>query len=182
MLPGLILFAGTGLACAEPAESDRRGGEEKPAVRTFSDVTDEVGGLSGYKNVHPYTAPHAAWGDFDNDGYLDLYCWSTGSLFRNQDGKHFEEVAMPEGHPKQSRGACWGDFDGDGWLDLYLSGFEVWPLQEFSDVIFRSLEGKSFELLVVIADRCPRGTDELPGLSQSRPPELDGHSLTRSRV
>ncbi len=170
-------------------------GAAEPA---FTDVTKEVGGLSGYTTVHPYTAPHAAWGDFDNDGwvdifqgslgyedrppmvcgvwrnvggkkfelaaelppdclaaiwgdydndgFLDLYCWSTGQLFQNQRRQSFKEVPMPEGHPKQSRGACWGDYDGDGWLDLYVSGFEVWPDQEFADVIFHNLRGKSFEL------------------------------------
>jgi len=168
------------------------------AEHAFEDVTEEVGGLSGYTTVHPYTAPHTAWGDFDNDGwvdifqgslgykdrppmkcgvwkniegkkfklaaelpsdclaaiwgdydndgYLDLYCWSNGQLFRNQGGESFEKITMPAGHPKQSRGACWGDFDGDGWLDLYVSGFEIWPDQEFADVIFRNQGGKAFQL------------------------------------
>jgi len=86
------------------------------------------------------------WGDYDNDGYLDLYCWSDGKLYRNEGGESFKEVTMPEGHPQVSRGACWGDFDGDGWLDLYVGGYEVWPAEEFADVIFRNREGRGFEI------------------------------------
>ena len=44
-----------------------------PPPARFDDVTDSVGGLSGYTHVHPYTAPRAAWGDFDNDGWVDIY-------------------------------------------------------------------------------------------------------------
>jgi len=84
------------------------------------------------------------WGDYDNDGYLDLYCWSDGKLYRNEGGESFKEVTMPEGYPQISRGACWGDFDGDGWLDLYVGGYEVWPAEEFADVIFRNREGRGF--------------------------------------
>lgn len=33
-----------------------------------------------------------AWGDFDNDGWLDVYTWSPGRLFRNKGDGNFEEV------------------------------------------------------------------------------------------
>src|SRR5262245_23621599 len=37
----------------------------------------------------------AIWGDFDNDGFLDLFCYETGKLYRNVNGKEFKEVKFP---------------------------------------------------------------------------------------
>ena len=66
----------------------------------FQDVTEQVGlkGLSGGV---------AAWGDFDNDGWVDLY--TDGQLWRNEQGKRFSPVKdLPRGGA-----AIWGDFDND---------------------------------------------------------------------
>ena len=88
----------------------------------FDDVTDRVGlkGLSGGV---------AAWGDFDRDGWPDLY--ASGQLWRNEEGKRFRRV---EGVPLGGSG-IWGDFDNDGFLDLF----------SWSGRLFRNLEGKGFE-------------------------------------
>jgi hypothetical protein len=67
----------------------------------------------------------AIWGDFDNDGFLDLFCWESGTLWRNINGKEFKQVKFPARPMKVSLGAVWGDFDGDGFLDLYVSGYEA---------------------------------------------------------
>ena len=67
----------------------------------------------------------AIWGDFDNDGYLDLFCYESGTLYRNIKGKEFKEVKFPPRPMKVSIGACWGDFDGDGFIDLYVAGYEA---------------------------------------------------------
>ena len=72
----------------------------------------------------------AAWGDFNNDGTLDLIV-SGGNhnpiLYRN-DGDHFTDVGGPAaGFVDQTvtheagRGVAWGDYDGDNWLDVYIS-------------------------------------------------------------
>jgi hypothetical protein len=76
------------------------------ATEPFQDVTDAVGlkGLSGSV---------AAWGDFDNDGWVDLY--AGGQLWRNEDGTRFRRVV---GVPLAGPG-IWGDFDNDGFLDLF---------------------------------------------------------------
>ena len=86
----------------------------------------------------------AVWGDFDNDGRLDLFAWDGGKLFRNRDGRSFEEVKMPPLPTKVSLGAAWGDFNRDGFLDLYVGGYEVWPNEEFPDVILMNQKGKGF--------------------------------------
>jgi hypothetical protein len=94
---------------------------------TFEDVTEAAGLLS----FHPTQA--VAWGDYDNDGWLDLFIGneSTGKpehpseLYRNNGDGTFTDVAAEAGvaAPGFVKGATWGDYDNDGRLDLYLSRF-----------------------------------------------------------
>jgi hypothetical protein len=95
----------------------------------------------------PLNGSIATWGDFDNDGLLDLYCSSNGKLFRNLGGDKFEDASgmMPERPMKVSRGSAWGDYDGDGFIDLYVGGYEVWPDKEYPDAVYRNVGGKSFK-------------------------------------
>ncbi len=77
-------------------------------------------------------APHAdsraaAWGDFDNDGDLDVYLVNSGSpngLFRNDGDLGFSDVT-PEilAYEGPGRGAAWADYDLDGDLDLFLVNY-----------------------------------------------------------
>ena len=70
-----------------------------------------------------------AWGDFDHDGWLDLYVNGTVTggvsyrdyLFRRERGV-FVDVTPPELLLEASHGATWVDFDLDGDLDLALAG------------------------------------------------------------
>jgi hypothetical protein len=92
---------------------------------TFSDVTEESGILS----FHPTQA--AAWGDYDNDGWLDLFIGNESTkddphpseLYRNQRDGTFKNVAADYGRDALGfvKGAAWGDYDNDGRLDLYVS-------------------------------------------------------------
>ena len=66
-----------------------------------------------------------AWGDYDNDGDLDLYLVNNGQdnkLFRNDGGGAFSDVTSGDlvggGY---DFGWTWGDYDNDGDLDLYVS-------------------------------------------------------------
>lgn len=69
-----------------------------------------------------------AWGDYDNDGYLDVLIAggnSTGAvtrIYHNQGGTNLVEIQA--GLPGVSDGgqAAWGDYDNDGRLDLLLTG------------------------------------------------------------
>jgi len=68
----------------------------------------------------------AAWGDYDNDGWPDLYVsneFGTGSLYHNQHDGTFREVSVAaHAHDRSSAmGVAWGDYDNDGYLDLYVS-------------------------------------------------------------
>lgn len=65
-----------------------------------------------------------AWGDYDNDGDLDLAV-SLGSgevrLYRNDKGVLVSvgaQLGMPQAGGHELRGLSWGDFDADGFIDL----------------------------------------------------------------
>jgi len=79
----------------------------------------------GYSN-------NAAWGDYDNDGDLDIYVGNSGSggydvnsLYRNDGGGQFVNVAGSAGvdDSGSSAGVAWGDYDSDGYLDLFRSNW-----------------------------------------------------------
>ena len=60
----------------------------------------------------------AAWGDYDNDGWVDLTV--GGNVFHNNGGSSFTNNSYRFGAD-----ALWGDFDNDGYLDLFAYG-ERW--------------------------------------------------------
>jgi hypothetical protein len=98
---------------------------------TFTDLSDE----SGLGVVNNNRA--AVWGDFDNDGYLDLYVVNSGTdpvgkgpnfLYLNNHDGTFTDVAAETGVEdlveSRGRGAAWGDYDNDGFLDLFVTNGE----------------------------------------------------------
>ncbi len=80
----------------------------------------------------------AVWGDFDNDGWPDLYIvkWSAPNrLFRNNHDGTFTDVTRESGTGDIANGnaAIWFDYNGDGLLDLYVgnyfpTGADLWNL------------------------------------------------------
>ena len=87
----------------------------------FTDVTAESG-----LEVREY-GMGAATGDFDNDGWVDLYLTRRGPdrLFRNNGDGTFTDVSERAGtrQPGWSISASFVDFDRDGWLDLYVGNY-----------------------------------------------------------
>jgi hypothetical protein len=66
----------------------------------------------------------AAWGDYDNDGWLDLVVtgYDTIVLFHNDHGHLVRVKSFPS--PKGFwTGVSWGDYNRDGYLDLYVCGY-----------------------------------------------------------
>jgi hypothetical protein len=88
---------------------------------TFTDVTDKV----GVANVR--WGFGAAVGDYDNDGWPDLYVSNFGKnrLYHNNHDGTFTDVAEKAGVTLGgwSTGATWGDYDHDGFLDLFVPGY-----------------------------------------------------------
>ncbi len=88
---------------------------------TFTDVTEKAGVANdrwGYG---------CAVGDYDNDGWPDLYVTNYGKnrLYRNNHDGTFTDVAEKAGVGigTWSTGATFGDYDGDGRLDLFVDGY-----------------------------------------------------------
>jgi glycosyltransferase A (GT-A) superfamily protein (DUF2064 family) len=67
----------------------------------------------------------AAWGDYNGDGYLDLYVVNAGpdALYRNNGDGTFINVSAEAGISDEASGhaVAWGDFNGDTHLDLYAA-------------------------------------------------------------
>gem|GEM_PF-5662404 len=90
---------------------------------TFTNTTAVAGiSLAGAGGGYNGTA----FGDFDNDGDLDLYGGQAGSnkLYRNDGDGTFTDITVDAGvagTALTTKGVAWGDYDNDGDLDLYVS-------------------------------------------------------------
>ncbi len=70
----------------------------------------------------------AAWGDYDNDGFVDLVVTNYGAnlLYRNRGDGTFADVSATTDVGAMRGfwgGASWGDYDRDGDLDLFVAGY-----------------------------------------------------------
>jgi hypothetical protein len=92
---------------------------------TFQDVAVAMG-VASVNQEGTGVSMGAVWGDYDNDGYEDLflYKWGRPELFRNDQGHRFVRVTAP-GLPRwiNANTAVWLDYDRDGWLDLFIGGY-----------------------------------------------------------
>jgi hypothetical protein len=93
---------------------------------TFTDVTEKagVGGEGHY-------GQGVAVGDFDNDGFPDLYVTGYGRaiLYHNNGNGTFTDVTAKAGLADEgqwSTSAGWFDYDKDGWLDLVVTNYIEW--------------------------------------------------------
>jgi hypothetical protein len=94
---------------------------------TFSDVTRKAGLAVSMFGLG------VAVGDYDNDGYDDLFLTALGQshLFHNNGNGTFTEVTKAAGlwGPNEfSTGAAWVDYDRDGKLDLVVANYVQWSL------------------------------------------------------
>jgi enediyne biosynthesis protein E4 len=101
---------------------------------TFTDVTEKAGVAgAGY-------AMGVAIGDYDNDGWLDIYIVNTGKnqLFHNNGNGTFTDVTdkagvgggILDGKKMWSVSAAWVDYNNDGLLDLFVSNYCKWEVNK----------------------------------------------------
>ncbi|PYT94390.1 MAG: CRTAC1 family protein [Acidobacteria bacterium] len=106
---------------------------------TFTDVTHKAG-----LDVELF-GMGVAVGDYDNDGYDDLFVTTYGQshLFHNNGNGTFTDVTQKAGllGPKEfSTSAAWVDYDKDGHLDLVVANYVQWTPE--TD-LYCTLDGKS---------------------------------------
>ena len=89
-------------------------------------------GLRGTENGYSFGA---AAGDYDNDGFPDLFVCNAGrnTLYHNNGDGTFTDVTDASGIVKPpgtvSVGAAWFDYDNDGLLDLMVANYTIWTPQ-----------------------------------------------------
>ncbi len=85
------------------------------------------------------------WGDFDNDGDLDLGGFEWGGVFasiviyRNDGAGGLTKIAVDDSlDPNQAmpRNTLWGDYDNDGWLDIFCATYRTGIPQ--NDLLYRN--------------------------------------------
>jgi hypothetical protein len=103
---------------------------------TFKDVAPEMG-IADVNQPGTGVSMGAVWGDYDNDGYEDLFLikWGRPELFHNEQGHGFRRVTEEASLPPwiNANTAVWFDYDGDGLLDLFVGGYypeniDLWHL------------------------------------------------------
>src|SRR5207247_11319471 len=116
----------------------------------FVDVADQAGVAGTTHDVS------ASWGDYDDDGYLDLYVVSNSPclpptfyeqdhLFHNEgDGTFTDQTSLLPASSTFGAGyqAAWFDYDGDGDQDLYLAN-DKWGPSPDANHLWRN-DGGSF--------------------------------------
>jgi enediyne biosynthesis protein E4 len=136
----LDIFFTNGAKLEEPMPPGKRPDKADPrfwnrlyhqnADGTFSDVT-EAAGLTGMPQ-NQY-GMGAAVGDYDNDGFPDLYVTNFGdnTLYRNSGDGTFSDVTAKAGVSGGgwSESAGFFDYDNDGDLDLFVTRYMVWSFE-----------------------------------------------------
>jgi hypothetical protein len=116
---------------------------------TFTNKTTESG------LIYPYKAPALDVGDYNNDGFPDIYIGSyTGNntrnsgelcrLYKNNGDGTFTDVTMQTntfGH-NDTRTTTFTDYNNDGWLDIFSSHHDFYT---YSNSMQKSIEGLTFE-------------------------------------
>jgi len=108
----------------------------------FLDVSKQTG-IVNNRVAGIEMATGQAWGDYDNDGWIDLYVTDPigkNTLYRNNGDGTFnvstlaDEVALTDTY---SQGATFADYDNDGWKDLLVVNWG-------QDHLFHNEQGKGF--------------------------------------
>jgi enediyne biosynthesis protein E4 len=110
---------------------------------------EEVSKQAGVDDPDRYYGLGVSWGDYDNDGWPDLYVANDSGpnyLYHNRHDGTFEEIGMlsgaalsEDGMQQGSMGVSWGDYLNEGRLDLFVTNFTEQP-----DALYRNLGAQGF--------------------------------------
>ena len=125
-------------------------GESDLLYRNRGDGTfDEVSKKAAVDDPNKYYGLGAIWGDYDNDGWPDLYVANDSGpnyLYHNRHDGSFEEVGMlsgaavsSDGSEQGSMGVDWGDYLHEGRLSMFVTNFTEQP-----DALYRNLGAQGF--------------------------------------
>ncbi len=105
-------------------------------------------------SLSPVSSSATAWGDYDNDGDLDIIItgmdrnyYPVSKIYRNTGGS-FSQLATGTLTPVSSSAVAWGDYDNDGDLDLLLSGSSSGA---YATKLYRNNEGIFTEVNTALA-------------------------------
>src|SRR5271169_5265960 len=123
----IFLLTGTRLEGSPPGATNRLYKNNRDG--TFADVTEKAG-------LHDVGwASAVCVGDYNNDGYEDLFCTYYGQnrLYRNNGDGTFTDVTKPAGllsdGPRWGAGCTFLDYNRDGYLDLFVSNYVQFDLK-----------------------------------------------------
>jgi hypothetical protein len=110
---------------------------------------EEVSKKAGVDDPHHYYGLGATWGDYDNDGWPDLYVANDAGpnfLYRNKHDGTFEDVSLlagvalsGDGMEQGSMGVDWGDYLHEGRLSMIVTNFV-----EQGSTLYRNLGQDNF--------------------------------------
>ena len=139
---------------------------------TFSDITEKAIGIDTKKGMN------VDWGDFDNDGLLDIYVTNITDdymkegnfLWKNNGNLTFTDVSRETN--TYDTGWGWGakffDYDNDGWLDLYVTnGWVSAGSESYVPDVFEMIIKPGIDLADA-RNWPPMGTKSLSGYQKKR--------------
>ena len=143
----------------------------------FTDVAAQLG-LDNPGRTKEEGGVGCAVGDYDNDGFLDLFVpnYGVNALYHNNGDGSFTNVAktMGVGIDNHAVGAAWGDYDNDGFLDLYVTSYYgPRDQQKPKDSLFHNEGGKGFRQVLTEASALNVGDHGVQWIDYDRDGAID---------